>query len=400
MDTLSSGQRRVVSLGWITYATFYLGRVNLATALPAIQSDFRWTPEQTALLAGAALWTYPAGQLVNGWLGNRVDTRRMVAIGLIGSAALNLVFASLSSLPLMVAVWLLNGFFQSMGWGPILRTLGDSLSSAQRQRLSGVFGASYIVGNILTWVLSGWLLQFGNWRLVFVVPALLMLVFAVIWYWLSTPSTRSSTEAAPMRIGEVLPALLQFWPIALTAVVAGVLFNTTLIYAPTYTALYLPTDQAALAAIAFPVFGLIGTIGVGRWIGRRSGNSALQSLIVLLILSAISRGIQFVLPPSVATSLILLAAMGITAYALTNQLLTVVPLLAYATLGTSAVAGAIDAVHSIGGAAGNTMVGFLLAAGGWPLVFAAWTVLPLIAIGFVGLAMRNRQAELTEELAE
>ena len=92
--------------------------------------------------------------------------------------------------------------------------------------------------------------------------------------------------------------------------------------------------------------------------------------------------------------------MGITAYALTNQLLTAVPLLAYSTLGTSAVAGAIDAVHSIGGAAGNTMVGVLLAAGGWTIVFAAWTVLPLIAIGFVGLAMRNRQAVRTEELAE
>src|SRR4051812_28251205 len=107
MTVMTAGQRRVVALGWITYAAFYLGRVNLATALPAIQTDFAWTPEQTAVLAGAALWTYAAGQLINGWLGNRLNIRWMVLIGLTGSALLNLIFASLSSLPLMVIVWLI-----------------------------------------------------------------------------------------------------------------------------------------------------------------------------------------------------------------------------------------------------------------------------------------------------
>ncbi len=400
MISLTGSQRRVVALGWITYAAFYLGRVNLAAALPAIQTDFGWTAEQTAVLAGAALWTYAAGQLINGWLGNRVNTRWMVLIGLAGSALLNLIFAGLSSLPLMVVVWLMNGFFQSMGWGPILRTLSDNLSSLQRQRISGIFGASYIVGNILTWGLTGWLLRFGNWRLAFIIPACLMVVFAALWYLLNRQPSSSSAENTPIRLADVLPIVAQFWPIALTALVAGMLFNSTLTYAPTYAAQYLPADQAALAATAFPIFGLIGTVWFAAWIGRRSAGNVLQTLSVLLILSAVSRAIQFLFPPSIATSLILLAAMGVTAYALTNQLLTAVPLLAYAQLGTSTVAGAIDAVHSIGGAAGNTMVGFLLTGGRWPLVFAVWTLLPLIAIGFVGLAMRNRQVSLNKELAK
>jgi sugar phosphate permease len=400
VTVLTASQRRVVALGWITYAAFYLGRVNLAAALPAIQTDFVWTPEQTAILAGASLWTYAAGQLINGWLGNRFNTRWMVLVGLAGSALLNLIFASLSSLPLMVGVWLINGFFQSMGWGPILRTLSDNLSSVQRQRISGLFGASYIVGNILTWALTGWLLHLGNWRLLFIVPALLMVGFAALWFLLNKQPSSSSVESKPVRLAEVLPILVQFWPMALTALVSGILFNSTLIYAPTYVAQYLPADQAALAATTFPVFGLIGTVWFGSWIGRRSGSNVLQTLSILLMLSAMSRAVQFLLPPSIVTSLILLAAMGVTTYALTNQLLTAVPLLAYAHLGTSTVAGAVDAVHSIGGAAGNTMVGFLLTAGGWPLVFGVWTLLPLVAIGIVSLVMRNRQVSPHEELAK
>src|SRR5215212_9089470 len=222
MTVLTASQRRVVALGWITYAAFYLGRVNLAAALPAIQADFTWTPEQTAVLAGASLWTYAAGQLFNGWLGNRVDTRRMVLIGLGGSALLNLVFATLSSLPLMVIVWLLNGFFQSMGWGPILRTLSDNLSSAQRQRISGVFGASYVIGNVLSWTLSGWLLRFGNWRLVFAVPAFLMAVVAMVWYLLNNRPSSSSADNAPVQLRDIVPVRAQFWPTALAALVAGI----------------------------------------------------------------------------------------------------------------------------------------------------------------------------------
>ena len=101
------------------------------------------------------LWTYALGQLVNGWLGNRVNTRRMVFLGIVGSAAANFLFITSSSFPMMVFIWLLNGFLQAMGWGPILRSLSDVLDSPQRRRIAGVFGASYVVGNTITWILTG-----------------------------------------------------------------------------------------------------------------------------------------------------------------------------------------------------------------------------------------------------
>jgi hypothetical protein len=50
----------------------------------------------------------------------------------------------------------------------------------------------------------------------------------------------------------------------------------------------------------------------------------------------------------------------------------------------------VDATHSVGGAVGGIMVGLLLAQGGWPLVFLAWTLLPLIAIGFIGAVRYQR----------
>ncbi|MBK8023889.1 MAG: MFS transporter [Chloroflexi bacterium] len=104
MDDFSPLQRRVVLVGWITYAAYYLGRVNLAAALPAIEAEFGWTPEQTSLLAGAALWTHAAGQLFNGWLGDRVPARQMVFFGMAGSTLINLLMASVTSLEGLVGL--------------------------------------------------------------------------------------------------------------------------------------------------------------------------------------------------------------------------------------------------------------------------------------------------------
>jgi predicted MFS family arabinose efflux permease len=100
---------------------------------------------------------------------------------------------------------------------------------------------------------------------------------------------------------------------------------------------------------------------------------------MMLLLAAAARGLALFVPISPVSALLLLAAMGITSYALTNLLLTAVPLL-YAHLGTSLVAGLMDAVHSIGGAIGSTLVGVLLGQGGWSLVFGAWLLLPLLAM--------------------
>ncbi len=387
---LTRWQWRVVLLGWVTYASFYLGRVNLATALPAIQTDLHFSPDQISALAGATLWTYALGQLVNGWLGNHLDTRRMVLFGIVGSTFVNLLFATSSSLPVMVALWLINGFLQSMGWGPILRTLSVTLEPTQRQRIAGAFGASYVVGNAVTWVLTALLLSTGQWRLTFVIPPLLMLAIGIAWYILSVPAAPSAESRVSFKLSMLKTLSGELWPVLITALVGGALLNGALIYAPTFIAQTLPLDQAALTAIIFPIFGLLGTAWLSARILERVGGNALRSLIILLMLAAVTRALALILPASTLAALILLAGMGITSYALTNILLTAIPLTTRSQFGTSVVAGLMDATHSIGGAMGSTMVGLLLARGSWSLVFAMWTVLPLIALGIMVLAVRHQ----------
>jgi sugar phosphate permease len=283
---------------------------------------------------------------------------------------------------------LINGFLQSMGWGPILRTLSVTLAPTQRQRIAGAFGASYVVGNTITWLLTALILSTGQWRLIFLIPPLFMLGIGIVWYLLSVPAAPSAETRSSLTLPTIRALSGELWHILITALVAGALINGALIYAPTYIAQTLPLDQAALTSIIFPIFGLLGTVWLSAWILEHVGGSALRSLIILLVLSAVTRALAFFLPPSTLAAVILLAAMGITSYALTNILLTAIPLTTNSHFGTSVVAGLMDATHSIGGAIGSTMVGLLLARGSWSLVFGMWTILPLIAVGMIALAAR------------
>ena len=56
--TIVYWQRKMELLMWVAYASLYLGRVNLAMALPVIQSDLGWTTAEVGLVGGVFFWVY------------------------------------------------------------------------------------------------------------------------------------------------------------------------------------------------------------------------------------------------------------------------------------------------------------------------------------------------------
>ena len=78
---------------WITYASFYLGRINFSVALPRIMDDSGWTRADVGAIGTAFFWAYAIGQFINGQLGDRFGARLLITVGLTVSALMNLLFA-------------------------------------------------------------------------------------------------------------------------------------------------------------------------------------------------------------------------------------------------------------------------------------------------------------------
>jgi sugar phosphate permease len=175
----SAGQRRALWVLWLTYGSFYFCRNNLGVALPGLQAEFNYSKAELGTVLMALKLAYGVGQFINGQLAERGSPRRLLACGLLASAALNVVFGWATALYFLTFIWACNGYVQALGWPPTMRAAADWFPPAQRGRAIGIIGTGYQLCGALTFVVAGWAAQAFGWRGALYVPALLVAASAV-----------------------------------------------------------------------------------------------------------------------------------------------------------------------------------------------------------------------------
>ena len=107
----------------MVYFASYITRLNYAAVIAEIVASEGILKSEAALATTASFITYGVGQLVSGWLGDRVSPKWLLVFGLLLTACMNLTMPAVSGVGAMVAVWGVNGFAQSMLWPPIVRLM-------------------------------------------------------------------------------------------------------------------------------------------------------------------------------------------------------------------------------------------------------------------------------------
>ena len=175
----SSEQRLVLWVLWLTYGSFYFCRNNLGVALPGIQAELGYTKSQLGTVLMALKLAYGLGQFINGQMAEHWKPRKLLATGLLASAALNVIFGWATALYFLTFVWACNGYVQALGWPSSMRVAANWFPALQRGRAIGIIGTGYQLCGALTFVVAGWAAQKFGWRGALYVPALLVTVSAV-----------------------------------------------------------------------------------------------------------------------------------------------------------------------------------------------------------------------------
>ena len=165
---------------WVTYLTYYLGRVNFSIAKGSIEAEYPSVinTEILGLIGTLFFIMYATGQFVNGALGDKFGARKLVSFGLIVSAAINILMGFSNGLvSMMMLLWGMNGFFQAMGWAPSVKTVANWYPSEERGKWSSRLGTSYQVGGAASWLLATFIIATLNldWRFAFWVAGIIML---------------------------------------------------------------------------------------------------------------------------------------------------------------------------------------------------------------------------------
>lgn len=202
---LGAWQWRIFWLLWTAYASYYLCRVHFAVAQPLILKEFPdWTNAQVGAIPSTYALFYAIGQVVNGTLCQRWGARHMMTVALAIAALTNFLFSFTASYGGMLLLWSVNGYAQSAGWSLLVQTIANWTTSRRRGTVIGLISTCYTVGNVLSWLLAGFLCDTYGWRTAFWVPSLILVPVAVVFFLF----LRNSPEDAglpPVRDDGVTP---------------------------------------------------------------------------------------------------------------------------------------------------------------------------------------------------
>ncbi len=375
-----------------TYGLFYLGRVNISVVLPLLAVELNVGRAEVGILGTVFFWTYALGNFLWGEVGNHVRPFRLIGLGLLASALVNLAFGFQASLAAMLALWAVNGLAQAGGWSPMVRILAERLDPAHLKSVSTIMPFSYVIGTVITWALIGAVATGANWRAAFWLPGAVLLLVAAAWWkaGIDAPKAESSGVRLSVIIGEARGATFAL----LVAALAGFVRNGSIIWLPSYildTGL-IPDNLVGAVAALTQVIALAGI-----YLARRGVVRSNQVFLTLALMAGAS-GLTFLLLTLTVDLLsILLISFALMmlngAFGLVTSSL---PMLLASPGRASSIAGTLNMMATFAGGLAGFSMGGLVELSGWGAVFALWGACLLLA---ALLVWRHRREEDARAIA-
>lgn len=409
-------------LCWLAYTVTYIGRLNYNASIAEILVVESITKEQAGLISTGAFITYGAGQMINGILGDRISPKWMMMTGLTLSAVVNICMGVTSSFGVMLVLWSINGFLQSMTWCPIIKLFADYLQQKRREKALVNISTCVPVGTLLAYALSALLIALFSWRAVFFVAAVIMLATAAIWMVGVTMTEKHSQkdgvveeetqqtgaqtqqEGVPFYRLMVMSGLMF---IGIGIVMHGILKDGVTTWVPTFLSetFQTPAALSIFATTLLPIVNLAGVYGAS-WLNRKVfRNEALTSaacfgcaVAAVLILMTLG-GKSFIL------SLAMLAVTTSAMLGVNTMTISLMPMY-FAKMGKASTAsGTLNSMAYLGSAISSYATGAIAYNFGWTATMAFWLGSAAVGVLLCGMFfrkwdsfVRSNRAKVTEKL--
>ena len=408
------GENTLLWTVWFTYGAFYFCRTNISAAVPGLKDSVEagglgLSHTQVSYFLVGFKIAYAAGQLLNGQFSEQLAPRKLLAIGMIGTALLNVLFGFGAGLYFLIFIWACNGYSQSLGWTPCVRVLANWFPVLRRGKVIGFVGTGYQATAVATYLVSGYAADWFGWRAALWVPAGIMLFAAVIMllFLEEQPKLSESPGVDDGDMKQVVtgprndprnsvwenlvltisnPAL---WLLGISLGLLNACRYGFLDWGLTHLKEVQETGvgKAALKYAVLPVGAIAGSYVAG-WATDRFFNSrrAPVTCILLVSLALLSLAYDWTARTSVPATMVLLVMIGFCIYGPQVLLVGTAPA-DLAKRGTSAAAaGFVNCMGYIGAASGDYFTARTLDASGWEraiFLWAAWALGAAVAAGLL-----------------
>ena len=377
MKTKSVSSTRAVLVAifaYLAYSCVYLCRLNLSVSSVGIKELGIMTDSQLGLMSSLFLAAYATGKLMLGRIGDKLPPKVMILVGLCSSAVINLIFGFFLPVGVLYILWLLNGFAQSLIWGPILRIVSSNFSKEKRSTVLSLMATCIGVGSILgVIVASAGISLFDTVSAGFFLPAGITLVIALLFGLLAhDASEKEEKKLPPMPLKELLrdPA---FRRMTVPSLFHGVVKDNINVWMGLYFATAFGLDLKNLAFYVFiiPLLTLLGRVLFLPCLRLSKNNENLVAGIAL-VLSAIFSGLLALNILPLWLSLACFGGIACMISMANTTLLSIFPARYLERGCVSSVASYMDVLAYSGAAIGSLAFGIIVEKTGYAPMFIVW----------------------------
>ncbi|MFH1728012.1 MAG: MFS transporter [Pseudomonadota bacterium] len=300
----------------IGYGLFYLCRLSFSVVKKPLLDAGIMNAEEMGIIGSGLFISYAVGKLLNGFLADRSDIRKFMSTGLMISAIMNLLLGLTTYFWFFLIIWIINGWFQSMGSAPSVVSISHWFSNKERGTRYGIWSIGHSLGEGLTFIGTATLVSLLGWRFGFIGPGLVCIIVALLM--LLFHADRPQTYGLPhisdykkdysaLSSGKKSTGKLQL-EVLKNPYIIILGFSSALMYVARYAInnwaiLYMQEAKgyeliaAGSILSAYPIMGLLGAASSG-WISDKFFNSKRNIPTLLYGLLQVSTLIMFfIIPP-------------------------------------------------------------------------------------------------------
>lgn len=387
-----SDKKQVKFLAYICtfmYFTSYMTRLNYGAVVAEIERAEGIPKDMLSFAVTGLFITYGIGQLISGWLGDKIPPKYLMFCGLGLSTLMNLLLPLNTDVWYMTAVWCINGFGQALMWPPMVKILSGYLSSEDYVKATFTVIIGSTCGSIGVYLAASACIALANWQTLFYVCS----VFGIIGMSLCMFGI-TKTEKYAEKYGKVIETevasdngeqktsfvkitggiAVMIVVIMVAIVLQGSLRDGVTTWLPTYieNTFNLGTAVSILSGVVLPLFTLVCVTIVKSIFPKYIKNEVVFAGIIFAI-GAVSALVLALFPTSnpiisIAFSALLVACM----HGVNQMLICIVPGQFRKTGKISTISGFLNFATYVGAALSTYCFAALAKNGDWRPVIFLW----------------------------
>lgn len=395
MDKNTQKAWRIGSFCIATYLASYVTRNILSVSTPEMIKEAFFTKEYTGLLSSICFIFYAAGQLINGFIGDRVHPKYMIIMGLGISSVSTFVIPIFDNRILHFTAFALIGFGLSMLRGPLMKVISENTAATHARMICTLFSMAGFAGPLIASILS----IFFKWRAVFTATGVISVIITVLAVAaITTLEKRGEIKFVP-KCDKGIAGILNVFKLEdfifymLISSIGEIAGSSITFWIPTYTTEHLGFSNDAASTIYSVVsFSTLFTPFITLLIYEKLIRNGIKLALVMYVISAVFFiAVRFIAAPVLNVSMLIIAKMAAAA-ASSIVWSAYIPGLARSGKVSSAN-GVIDAAGYAMASLANVLFSTFVGRLGWGGIVNMWYIIMLIgaAVSFIKLIMKKKQ---------